>query len=504
MKTPSAVDQSKVELGFQRVKGSHKRKASLLINGQRALSKEIKGCVLFGLIISFVVFAFTNPALPDLKAAPCLSLWACASLVAVLIRTRNPKHLPIAIVTTLTWIYFLLPFLYKEYPQWDPRRIVPVEHLSKMVAFSAMAMIAMIAGYYIVPLKVKPIFRRGKRLNTSVLNSYSIVLCLAGAFYFSLSVVFSDAIAVFGRVFGIFENLVIFGVILALISLLRRGLSFTAGMVAVAALTGQLAVIVARTLFAKIAYWFATLTLTYFNERRRIPLGLGIVLLVISLPIFANRKEHRFSERSEFSGASRTLVEKFQDGIEIAIKDYSDWQWDETGDVLALTFSERLENVSFLGHCVALHESGKEFKYGESMVGVFFVFIPRFLYPDKPKQDQGTVMSAEYGFKDYSDTASINFPWLADLYINFGYWGMLFGSLFMGAFVRVACAYCAYGKGDLNLLVFCDLLWWLLSNENNTAMIISGMIQSMIIWRLFRYALDNYFAMNRDDRKRIA
>ena len=355
-----------------------------------------------------------------------------------------------------------------------------------MSLFSSTSVAVLALGYYGCITAIRPIFPARQRINSAALQKISMILCISGTAFFVFKAVAPEFVAAVGRIIGIFENLTLFGVIFALLLYFRRVLSVDVALIAFFSFLVQAFVIVSNTLFARLAYYLGALVVVVFVKGRRIP-WLPIVLVVaISIPLFGSRMSHRFGNIPELTEHSSSVSDRIESGFQLAIYDYCNWKWSETGNVLSETFSGRLENVSFLGHCVALHEAGKPFKHGETMVGVFTALIPRLLWPDKPVQDHGNVLSAEYGFKDESATVSINFPWLADLYINFGYAGMVIGSFLLGAFFRCACALAAYGSGDINLLVFCDMLWWFLSNENNVSMVVGGMLQVLVIWWVVR------------------
>lgn len=441
-----------------------------------------KRCLLVSLAVVVLAFFISNPELPESRLAPCLSLGVCVGILGTLVSTRKLFHLPIFILTTITWIYFCAPFLYDWLPRSDPRRILPYEHLWKLSLLSSASIGVLALGYYSFITAIRPIFPARKKLNSAALQRLSMIFCISGTAFFVIKTVAPELVAAIGRIIGIFENLTIFGVIFALLLYFRRILSPEVALVAFFSFLVQAFVIVSNTLFARLAYYLGALVVVVFVKGRRIPWLPIVVVVAISIPLFGSRMSHRFGNTLELAEPSSSVSDRIDRGIQMAIYDYSNWKWSETGNVLGETFSGRLENVSFLSHCVALHEAGKPFKHGETMVGVFTALIPRLLWPDKPVQNHGNVLSAEYGFKDDGATVSINFPWLADLYINFGYVGMVLGSFLLGAFFRWACALSAYGSGDMNLLVFCDLLWWFLSNENNVSMVVGGILQVLVIW----------------------
>jgi len=58
---------------------------------------------------------------------------------------------------------------------------------------------------------------------------------------------------------------------------------------------------------------------------------------------------------------------------------------------------------------------------GESYTNIFYKFIPRFLWPDKPKENMGQLFGHRYSIlADDNLTTSMNTPILAEAYMNFG------------------------------------------------------------------------------------
>jgi hypothetical protein len=70
---------------------------------------------------------------------------------------------------------------------------------------------------------------------------------------------------------------------------------------------------------------------------------------------------------------------------------------------------------------------------GESYYSVFFKFIPRFIWSDKPKENMGQVFGHRYNILDNNDTrTSMNTPIIAEAYMNFGITAIFFVFIFMG------------------------------------------------------------------------
>jgi hypothetical protein len=69
---------------------------------------------------------------------------------------------------------------------------------------------------------------------------------------------------------------------------------------------------------------------------------------------------------------------------------------------------------------------------GESYLPIFTKFIPRFFWPDKPKENMGQEFGHRYGILAWDNlTTSMNTPIVAEAYMNFGMIGFYFVFFFM-------------------------------------------------------------------------
>ena len=61
---------------------------------------------------------------------------------------------------------------------------------------------------------------------------------------------------------------------------------------------------------------------------------------------------------------------------------------------------------------------------------IVYSFIPRFIWPDKPKNFSGNEWAVQEGYLSKDDyVTSYNMPWLPEMYLAFGVLGIIFGSL---------------------------------------------------------------------------
>ena len=93
-------------------------------------------------------------------------------------------------------------------------------------------------------------------------------------------------------------------------------------------------------------------------------------------------------------------------------------------------------NSYFIFH-FALSEVPKSFPYFQenSFRSLFYFYIPRIFWTNKPENMLGQKFGREYGFVTGNST-SINFPWIAELYLNFSLLGLFFGMFIFGCIMN--------------------------------------------------------------------
>lgn len=189
-------------------------------------------------------------------------------------------------------------------------------------------------------------------------------------------------------------------------------------------------------------------------------------------------------------------------GLNPAKKEYRDRTWNpnvtiSVGDKIALFaglayeqlfLNSRFDPVESLGDSytrvnhlhvtAAVVADAREFWLGESYWPLATKWIPRALWPDKPREDLGNRWAHEFGYLDRRDfVTSFNLPWLPEMYLNFGYPGMIVGSFVVGflmagvwsVFVRHARTPMGFAVG----LVLCSSFFF---PESNFSMDVGNLV----------------------------
>jgi hypothetical protein len=96
-------------------------------------------------------------------------------------------------------------------------------------------------------------------------------------------------------------------------------------------------------------------------------------------------------------------------------------------------FAVRYGYTSTLAHVMSLTPTKVPYWFGATYRPLVFKPLPRLIYPDKPQEVTGQTFGHRYGLLGPSDLrTSYNMPQLVELYANFGWWGVVLGSLVFG------------------------------------------------------------------------
>jgi O-antigen polysaccharide polymerase Wzy len=100
----------------------------------------------------------------------------------------------------------------------------------------------------------------------------------------------------------------------------------------------------------------------------------------------------------------------------------------------AALLAERISTIGIFSVVVNMTPASVPYMNGTTYYSLLTKWIPRFLWPGKPEERTGNDFGQRYGFLDQSDlSTSLNFPWIVELYANFGAWGVLLGMGIFGA-----------------------------------------------------------------------
>jgi hypothetical protein len=140
--------------------------------------------------------------------------------------------------------------------------------------------------------------------------------------------------------------------------------------------------------------------------------------------------------------------------------------------------SARILNSYFIYHFVLLKVPEKYPYFEQSTYSNLITsFIPRALWKNKPKSEVGREFSVKYGFNPEGNLTSINLPWVAELYLNFSFFGLFFGMFVMGAFIALLNKLVSVPKNNyVQYISGLAVVTPLILPESNFALMVGGII----------------------------
>jgi hypothetical protein len=362
---------------------------------------------------------------------------------------------------------------------------VDEDSLVTALRYTLLGLSALLAGYYLIGPKlmksVRPI-QISQGISPAKLEGLGWSGCILGALVHQGGQ--NTSIFIVGQLGGDVYTL---GFFLLLTLVLERRASFLTSVMAILLLlplqlilnsglnSGQLAGTVT------LACW---ISLVVFRTMRRIP----ILLLAGAFVFFIIFQPVKFYVR--------TLA--WEEGVQLGpvetIKVYADGFRQVYGSTSAMmanskeNFDSSFDRINHLATTAAIIRdtpSAQPFLWGESYLPLLTKWIPRIIWHGKPEERLGNGWASRYGYLGQNDsTTSYNLPWLPEMYMNFGWPGVvgvmfLLGILFRYLWFRLMAA--AEGPGEYAVaIVFAQSL--VFAESNLSLMIGNIVIFAVTLW----------------------
>lgn len=191
-------------------------------------------------------------------------------------------------------------------------------------------------------------------------------------------------------------------------------------------LSGSLAEPVFLLVFLGVLYW---------NKKRTIPWH--FVMISVLIAILLNPVKSGYREKTWHSDSSS---QSYSDKAFLFYQAAGDYY--AGADVFSLVSEEagtinRLAHISLFGYVINMTPEPVPYWLGGSYETLLTSFIPRMLWPDKPRATIGQEFGHRYSLLGAEDErTSFNFPWLPEFYANFGTFGVLGGMFAVGMLFR--------------------------------------------------------------------
>jgi len=155
---------------------------------------------------------------------------------------------------------------------------------------------------------------------------------------------------------------------------------------------------------------------------------------------------------------------------------------------------DRIDQSGLLAEVMVQSPEYVPFAWGKTYVSLFTIWVPRFLWPEKPISSVGNEWAHWYGLlSTYDFSTSYNLPWLVEFYINFGIPGVLIGMFLCGlGFAWLKARLCSEQSTTLEYSIAVAILITLWFEESNFALSVGGLFIYFVTF-FFYYKFLKFF-----------
>jgi hypothetical protein len=221
------------------------------------------------------------------------------------------------------------------------------------------------------------------------------------------------------------------------------------------------------------------LSLIYWQVRRRVPWA----VLAAATVCFVLLNDVKFEYRGRVS-----LAELEATDVWTKVTTLAEVVTEQYGDLQRGPADAAVSSVNRIGHIVVfayvLETTPETVPYwgGETYTFLLASVIPRFLWPEKPEAGFGNEFGRRYGFlhsRNFDTT--INVPWLAEFYMNFGTAGVIVGMALVGAGFRFLVQKLSHPiSSPAEYVLGLSLVFQLFYAESNLALMWGGLLLTFV------------------------
>lgn len=371
-------------------------------------------------------------------------------------------------------------------PEMTSAMSVDETDMQRALLGTSLGLLALLAGYYWAGSKIASGLRPlnpGQGISLDTLEWLGWGGCVGGIFldYFGTHFTVANLTGqIAGKIYTLgfylllllalgkqasgITRMIVFLVLLPLVFFLHSGIS-----------NGQLAGVV--TLLC----W---ISMAIMRTRKRIP----VELLVFAFLFFIVLQPVKFYVRELAWGEGVALgpiqtVQAYMDGF---MNTYG-----SVGELAASkndTFEQSFSRINHLSTTAAIMRDTPAlhpYIWGGSYLPLLTKMIPRFLWPDKPDESFGNSWTHRYGYLGENDSStSFNLPWLPEMYMNFGWFGIIGVMFLLGLLYRCLWVW-LMGQATTTIAYVIALVFSqsMIISESNLSMQLGGLIiLSVMLW----------------------
>jgi hypothetical protein len=225
----------------------------------------------------------------------------------------------------------------------------------------------------------------------------------------------------------------------------------------------------------------------------RLPWKTGLAAVTLAILIYPSQADIRNAIWKQ--GAGLSVADKLARIGEVLVHNHTSWPRYRELMVERNGFAGLANRLSFLvpmSWVVQRTPDPVPYWGGETYKPLFTSFVPRALWPGKPREQTGGAFGFRYDFFIEADRGgSLNLPWLTEMYANFGAAGVLLGMTLVGALLGFLEALLNRPGANLpEALVGSALLLPLFYQESNFSLMMGSFLPLTIcLWLYFRVGL---------------
>lgn len=235
---------------------------------------------------------------------------------------------------------------------------------------------------------------------------------------------------------------------------------------------------------AGVLFLLVLIILVYIYVRKTIPWLHLILAGILFFVIFSARDDFRYLTKiypdlyNTTSKRAMLYLQLINERITGKTSDYGRTR---------LALAERTNFLSLFAYTIKLTPRYIPYWDGYTYKDFIYSFLPRVLFPDKPKKVIGQEFGHRYNLLAYEDTStSINLPQLVEMYINFGTLGVIIGMFFIGLIHRALNILfnhpSAYSGG---VIIYLALYGELIEIGSDFSLVYGNFLQAIIFLYIF-------------------
>jgi hypothetical protein len=230
----------------------------------------------------------------------------------------------------------------------------------------------------------------------------------------------------------------------------------------------------------------------YLMERRRVPRGAMLVVILFTLFFQVGKEEFRKTYWQPGAVGAQTdqgsRTERVAFWVQNSFDKWNEALSDSSSDAFRRALNPSVSRVSLLNqsaNVVELTPSVVPYQYGWLYSYMVVTWIPRFIWPDKPSMSEANqYYQIAYGLSEEEDLSrvSISVGLLTEGYMNFG-WAGVVGVMFLAGifFDFYQKTFLAKTSGALMTAIGVILLPQFLAVESQMAQYVGGIVQEVVV-----------------------